>query len=148
MENYAIFDQQFFISKPAWMPQKLYEVVCHRSNPRSAKYMETILRKSFSNAKLISPREIPHGADRYILLYPDAIGLGWSHVEKRVLGSNVPVTVINGRGRSFELTSFRRQKLQFRRLLESTFLPEIILTPFIVIVGAALSIWDSLLGRN
>ena len=81
MKTYAIFNDSFFQKKPGWMPERLYCVVCQRSNSRSKEYMLTLLREKFPGAELID-LEQPRPPGRIVLLYPDAIGLGWGKIEK------------------------------------------------------------------
>lgn len=66
--------------------------------------------------------------DTVILLYPDAIGLGWGKIERRLAQLNdVTILVINGRRRVFILDREMRCALTLRRLLDLSCLVEIIL---------------------
>ena len=123
------------------MPERLYCVVCQRSNSRSKEYMLTLLREKFPGAELID-LEQPRPPGRIVLLYPDAIGLGWGKIEKRVKIQTQHLTVLNGRKRVFDLIPSVHRKLLLHRFLEITFLPEILLMPFILLYGTFMAIKD------
>lgn len=141
MKTYALFDNSFFSKKPWWLPQKLHNVVCIRANPRSKEYMINLLQEQFPEAELIDLRH-PRSSGQVVLLYPDAIGLGWGKIEKRVRNQTQELTVLNGRKRVFPLTVSVHRKLLLHRFLEITFLPEILLTPFILLYGTFIAIKD------
>lgn len=145
MKTYVIFNESFFLKKPWWIPKKLYLVVCQRSNPRSKDYMMQLLRERFSEVEILDTNQT-YFLERIVLLYPDSIGLGWKKVEKKFIKQGIKVEVLNGRRRSFELTSAIRRQLSIRRFLEMTFLPEILLMPFLLICGVLLAIKDKLCG--
>lgn len=141
MKIFALFDDSFFNIKPWWMPEKLYRVVCQRSNPRSKEYMLKLLQEKFPGAEIVD-LEQPRSPGRIILLYPDSIGLGWRKIEKKIAAQTQELIVLNGRRRIFDLTSSTHKQLLLRRFLEMTFLPEILLTPFILLYGAFITIKD------
>ncbi len=147
MKTYAIFDDSFFNKKPVWIPEKLYRVVCHRSNPRSREYMLDMLGKKFPDAEVVDTNHtrLP---GMVILLYPDSIGLGWKKIEKKLIHQSQAMTVLNGRKRLFDLTSSIRRQLLWRRFLEKTFLPEIIFTPFVFIYGTVVALMDKYRGNQ
>ena len=147
MKIYAIFDSAFFSNKPWWMPHKLHQVVCQRSNSRSEEYMNKLVQERFPEVELINSSD-PHDNSELILLYPDAIGLGWSRLEKKMLREFKKVTVLNGRHRYFDLNHKEIFKLRLRRFLECTFLPEMVFAPFILILGITLAIKDKIIGRS
>lgn len=141
MKTYVLFDNSFFQEKLQWMQQKLYRIVCHRSNPRSKKYILNLLHDKFPRVELI---DLKHSSapGKIILLHPDSIGLGWGKIENRLKIHTQDITVLNGRKRVFKLTPSTRKKLLFRRFLEITFLPEILLTPFVIFYGAFVATKD------
>ncbi len=147
MKTYAFFDNSFFMQKPWWLPIKLYSVICQRSNPRTQEYMLALLREKFPAAELISEGD-SYQMGRIILLYPDAIGLGWGKLEKKYIKKFKEVNVLNGRKQCFPLTSMVRNKLLFRRMLEITFLPEFIFAPCLLVTGSILAIKDKIVGRS
>ncbi|WP_235075736.1 glycine/betaine ABC transporter permease [Holospora undulata] len=126
------------------MPQKLYRIVCHRSNPRSKEYMLDLLREKFPDAEIVDINQT-RSPGKIILLYPDSIGLGWRKIESRLIHKH-EVEVLNGRRRVFEFTPSVRRMLLLRRFLEMTFLPEILLTPFVLFYGAFVATKDKFRG--
>ncbi len=147
MKTYALFNDSFFKEKPWWMPQKLYRVVCHRSNPRSKEYMLDLLREKFPDAEIVDINQT-RSPGKIILLYPDAMGLGWGKIENRLKIQTQNITVLNGRKRVFEFTSSVRRMLLLRRFLEMTFLPELLLTPFVLFYGAFVATKDKFRGSK
>ncbi len=146
MKTYALFNDSFFKEKPWWMPQKLYRVVCHRSNPRSKEYMLDLLREKFPDAEIVDINQT-RSPGKTILLYPDSIGLGWRKIESRLIHKH-EVEVLNGRRRVFEFTPSLRRMLLLRRFLEMTFLPEMLLTPFVLFYGAFVATKDKFRGSK
>lgn len=147
VKKYALFNESFFKNKPWWIPGKLHNVVCLRANPRSKEYMIQLLNNIFPDAQLIE--DIPKDINgQLILLYPDAIGLGCGRIEKIVNGRFKDVIVLNGRKRSFILNTQTRFKLLLKRFLEVTFLPELIASPFLIVLCVVLCIKDKLAGRT
>jgi hypothetical protein len=146
MITYALFDDSFFQKKPWWMLQKLYNVVCNRSNPRSKNYMTQLLHKKFPGVKVIGQIQ-DHTQGDIILLYSDSIGLGLSKLEGLLMKQNIKIKVLNGRGRIFNFNSSVRKQLLFRRFLEVTFLPEILFSPILFICGIVLVLKDKLSNR-
>lgn len=85
-------------------------------------------------------------ADSVLLIYPDALGLGWAPLEScRPSG---PVYAVNGRRRIFPLNARTRRKLRWRRLLASTRATELLATIAIVPLAAGLAAWDALRGKS
>lgn len=144
MKAFALFDDSFFRTMPRWMPEKLHRVVCQRSHPRSKEYMLSLLQEKFPGTQLID-LEQPRSSGQIILLYPDSIGLGWWKVERRLSRSH-KLVVLNGRRRVFEFTPSVRRMLLLRRFLEMTFLPEMLLTPFVLFYGAFVATKDKFWG--
>lgn len=123
-----------------------------KSNPRSLGYMHSLFAERYPNGKFYDVREVDPvilksliaAADEIVLLYPDAIGLGFSDIEKQVrheASSMVCIRILNGRRRDFLLSKRVQANLRKRRFLELTMLPEIIvgliilaLTPFVLIL--------------
>jgi hypothetical protein len=90
------------------------------------------------------------GAGMVVLLYPDAIGLGFGEVENQVeklKAEGTPVMVLNGRHREFVLDRPRRRRLRLRRFLERTMAGEFAaLVPFVV--ATPLLLLDRVRGRR
>ncbi|NKD45783.1 hypothetical protein HEQ62_09545 [Haematospirillum jordaniae] len=85
-------------------------------------------------------------ADSVLLIYPDALGLGWAPLESRL--PRGPVYAVNGRRRIFPLNACTRRKLRWRRLLASTRATELLATIAIVPLAAGLAAWDALRGKS
>ncbi len=145
MKTYAVFDDSFFQIKPWWMPEKLYRVVCQRSNPRSKDYMMELLHDKFPDAKLIDLKKKHYGC-KIILLYPDSIGIGFRKIESILKMYNNEIIVLNGRKRVFALKPSVHKQLLLYRFLEITFLPEILITPFFVLYGVCIAAKDKFIG--
>lgn len=147
METYAIFDDAFFRKKPWWLPKKLYQVVVSRANSREKAYMHALLLEKFPKAKLIEAEHIPQDAENIVLLYPDSIGLGWTPIEGKM--KKYPnIYILNGRKRYFLLTIKTKIGLRLKRLLEITFLPELVFAPFLITLSIVWAMSDILRGRK
>ncbi len=85
-------------------------------------------------------------ADSMLLIYPDALGLGWASLESRLPSGRV--YVVNGRRRIFSLDASTSRKLRWRRLLASTRVTELLATLAIVPLAAGLAAWDALRGKS
>jgi hypothetical protein len=123
-----------------------------KANPRPPAYMRARLEEHWPEAKIVAVAadarwaETLSGAERVVLLYPDAIGIGFGAIERRLLAV-VPrgaVTVLNGRRRIFPLDRPSRRGLLLRRVLERSMLVEcaagaviLVLTPILFCVDFA-----------
>lgn len=90
-------------------------------------------------------------ADVVVLAYPDAIGLGYGPVERRIAATRKPwaaMRVINGNGRQFVLTPAVRASLLLRRLLARTLLGELLFTVAFVLVTPIFLLVDGIRGRR
>ncbi len=145
MTQYALYKNDFFENKPIWMPKRLYEVVCNRSNPRSKEYMMALLEQEFPNTKLISIDNIPKDATQIILLYSDSIGLGFSYIEGSLI-RKCKLLVLNGRRRQFALSIKMHALFCFKRFLEITFIPELFVAPFLLSIALLLASKDAISG--
>lgn len=92
---------------------------------------------------LLGGKEI---ADGVLLIYPDALGLGWAPLESHL--PTVPVYVVNGRRRIFSLNASTSRRLRWRRLLANTRVTELLATIAIVPLAAGLAAWDALRGKS
>jgi len=139
-------------------PLELYRyAVWYKANPRTAGYMRALLQQRFPDAEWVATSEqadwvdrLSH-ADTVILLYPDAIGLGFGAVERSVQRhkrDGAAVEVLNGRRRVFPLNNAARLGLRLRRLLEWSMLPELLFLPVFVVATPLLWAVDALRGRT
>ena len=84
--------------------------------------------------------------DNVIAIYPDALGLGWEPLERRLPKGKT--YIINGRRRLFCFNYSMRRRLRWRRFYAETRLVELIASSTIIPVAAGLAFWDFLRGRN
>ncbi|MGA2462951.1 MAG: hypothetical protein ABSH06_01165 [Thermodesulfobacteriota bacterium] len=103
------------------------KVVWRKANPRSEDYMKTLFFNHWPKGDYINADKDPNwflwvsSADQVVLLYPDAIGLGFRHIESQVFKLKktlISVHVLNGRRREFILDHPTRWHLYLRRFLE------------------------------
>lgn len=141
----------------SWNPIALYRyAVWYKANPRNLDYMRDLLSDRLPEAAWVTTAEPDWtariaAADEVVLLYPDAIGLGFLPIERMVMRCKRPwaaVTILNGRRRKFLLNHDTRWALRFRRLLEWTMLPELLFLPVFMVVTPLLWLADLLRGRT
>lgn len=94
-------------------------------------------------AELLGPHEL---ADQVLVIYPDALGLGWARLESLLPSGRA--FGVNGRRRIFPLDAAARRWLRWRRLMANTRLPELLATVAIVPLAAGLAAWDALRGKS
>ena len=127
--------------------------VIHKANPRSAQYMHDLFAELAPDGRLVPEgpdlASALSGAERVILLYPDAIGLGWGPVERTVRRvAPASTEVLNGRRRHFALDEATRRSLWVRRTLERTMLGELVMASLLVGLAAVLWPIDAARGRR
>ncbi len=89
-----------------------------------------------------------NGYDTIIYLYPDAIGLGWNHIERILLRLKTRhYLVINGRRRIFVWDRDSRRALALRRFIAKAWALEMLLAPALLCVSGILALYDSLAGQ-
>jgi hypothetical protein len=132
------------VQKSIKHPVQMYkDVVRYKANPRSSETMKKMFTERFPTGNLIEfDLKNINQADEVVLLYPDAIGLGWGKAERKIRRQTLPNTLVsclNGRGRYFILARRTQVSLRLRRLLEKTLLVEfvssvvfVILTPILI----------------
>lgn len=111
------------------------KAIWFKANPRTADYMRERLVEHWPNARFIDTALDPDWikavstATRVILLYPDAVGLGYGHVERIVhrAAPNAALEVLNGRRRAFALDRQARRGLMLRRFFERSMLLELVM---------------------
>jgi hypothetical protein len=90
---------------------------------------------------------LPPGSDA-VLLWPDANGLGWRPIEKKLLRGGVRVWVLSGRRRRFELTRRCWRAFEYRRVLEKYLVGEMVFAAAFLLMTPFLTVWDLLRGRK
>lgn len=88
-------------------------------------------------------------ADTVVLVYPDALGLGFGNFESRLLAAGAKnVVVVSGRRRLFPLTATARRSLRWRRVIASARFPEFAAALVLIPLAAVLAGYDRLRGRT
>lgn len=80
--------------------------------------------------------------DLALLVYPDAIGLGATAMERPVLATGRPVYATNGRKRLFRLDRPTGSRLALRRFLARSRVMELLLAAVLLGAGAAVRLWE------
>ncbi len=86
-----------------------------------------------------------------ILLWPDALGLNWEPIERKILARELNPsgpTVLNGRGRCFLYTKKMRRMIRLRRFLEKYWVGESLFSLAFIVVSPTLVIVDLLRKRT
>ncbi len=82
--------------------------------------------------------------DALVLLYCDAIGLGWGQTERLLARLDVrQIIALNGRRRAFVWDADSRRELRWRRFVENTWLVELVLALGAFVAAAPLAIYDA-----
>jgi hypothetical protein len=121
-----------------------------KANPRDEAYMRALFAERYPDGRLGGPDDVS-GAERIVLLYPDAIGLGWGPVERALLRkapAGAELRVLNGRRRDFVLDRRFRRRLELRRWLETALVGEAAATVLFVLATPVLLARDVLRGRR
>ena len=131
---------------PGKRPRRIYRrTLWWKSNPRDRDYMRELFAERYPDAELHEGSD-PPAAETTVLLYPDAIGLGFTPLERKLSGRDV--RVLNGRRREFALDAPTRRSLRARRLIERTMLVEAIALPLFVLLALPMWLFDALRGRT
>ena len=141
------------ISRP--FAQYLY-AVWYKANPRDAGYMRALQQERLPAAEWVEVSADGDwitrvsSADKIVLLYPDAIGLGFGAVERTVFAhktASAAVEVLNGRRRYFNLNGATRAALRVRRALERSMMLEFLFLPIFIVGTPILWTIDAVRGR-
>ncbi len=101
--------------------------------------------ESLGNSELCMPANfVSHSAnvDAVVIVYPDAIGLGWSGLESQILG--LSTYLLNGRRRMQALDAKIHRQLRWHRVLASARFPELLMSIAIIPIAAILASLDAL----
>lgn len=150
MKVVGVYSEFFPEASFRLLPAKMVNVIRNRSNPRSKEYMRTQFLRKFPNGFFVEAKDLAKISpqNRYVLLYSDTIGIGFQAAEKKLLQSGVIPTVLNGRGRLFVLNAAALRRLRFKRILEVTFLPELLAAPLLILLGLTFAVMDFAKGRT
>lgn len=105
--------------------------------------------EAIGRVEVCDPRDLLRGAregDAIVIVYPDALGLGWGGLEAGLAGART--YMLNGRRRIRRLDAGVRGRLRWRRLLAVTRIPELVASLAILPVAAALAAWDAMHGKS
>ena len=143
-------------SAPGRLLAKLDKVARYKRNPRTAAYMRALAESELPGAEVIEvdgtlPLARLAGADAIVLLWPDAIGYGWTPLERAVFGAKRPnarVSALNGRRRRIELTRGALLAWRIRRAIERLWLGEVVMGSALLLTAPFLVTWDFLRGHR
>ena len=138
-------------------PRHLYRrAVWFKSNPRSASAMEQLFHETWPDGRFVNVsktkgwRREAADCETVVLLYPDAIGLGFGAIERQVLRNRRGrhrARVLNGRKRDFLLTPPVRRGLRLRRMLERTMAGELLFVLVFLVATPLMLSLDLVRGR-
>jgi hypothetical protein len=131
----------------------------YRRFPRSQQDMCIRFEQYFPNEADVQKTELVTSKDglskvqwnhftRVVLLWPDANGIGWTPIERKVFNNrsrDCRVDVLNGRGRLFELKWHLWRSFQVKRFLEKSFIPEILMVVGFLITSPVMALWDRIM---
>lgn len=139
-------------------PRHLYRrAVWFKSNPRNASAMEQLFLETWPDGRFVDVsktqawRREAADCETVVLLYPDAIGLGFGAIERQVLRNrrrSHPARVLNGRKRDFLLTRSVRRGLRLRRMLERTMAGEALFALVFLVATPLMLSFDLVRGRR
>lgn len=144
--------------RPGRDPATMYRwALWYKANPRSADYMQSVFASRYPDGEFINVDTAPDwqqalaDADTVVLLYPDAIGLGFAALERFARKAKKPwaaIRVLNGRKRDFLLYCGMQRSLKLKRFVERTMLGEMLfILPFALLTPLMLA-WDWMRGRR
>lgn len=148
------------VSLPSSSPRRvlaiLDKVARYRRNPRSRDYMRALAAAAFPGGDLLEmDRDVPAAriasASHVVLLWPDAIGHGWSSIERAVFRARragTRVSALTGRRRRIELTGPTLLAFRIRRAAERLWFGEIAMTAALLLAAPVLVVWDLAKGRR
>jgi hypothetical protein len=121
---------------------RLYRHYAMVLSPREEIYMRQLFATRYPQGKFVNVhkedgwRQALKNADTVVLLYPDAIGFGFSALERDAIRSKSPLAALrflNGRMRTMPLSRAVRRQLALRRVLIRFFVIEFLtVVPFLV----------------
>ena len=131
-------------------PRRYRTMVEFKANPRDETYLRALFAERYPGGRIGGVQDAGD-AELVVLLYPDAIGIGWSAVEREIRARARPGTalrVLNGRRRDFALDRRMRCRLALRRVLETAVVGEAVLAAVLLVSTPPLLAWDLLRGRR
>ena len=118
------------------------------SDPTITRQFEQLGPVSVRDMASIAPDDVA-GYSAIILVYPDALGLGWSSLERKLLARRRGVLFFaNGRRRLMPLDSSSHRQLRWRRLLANSRVAELFFGLLIIPVAISCAAVDALRGKS
>jgi len=158
--NSGWWKEYTFPAKPSRNPLYLLPWACwFKANPRTEDYMRTLFVERYPDGEFINTETLSAAslksciadAHTIVLLYPDAIGIGFRPLEKLVSRERNPmakIIVLNGRKREFHFSGSTRNGLYLRRLAELTMITELCVGAVMLMATPFLAACDFLRGRK
>lgn len=153
------WDPTFTVHRgPFRHPGYLYRwALWYKANPRDQETMRAYFAEAFPHGEFVEVdaagawKAVVAGADTVVLLYPDALGLGFRALEREVWSLKktwASVRVLNGRRRFFLLDGPSRRALALRRAAEWSMVGEWFALAGFVVVTPLMLAWDWIRGRT
>jgi hypothetical protein len=130
----------------------------YRRNPRPRKYMEecaSSVLPDFEKTTIVDATDIGKiqwdSVSNVVLLWRDAIGVGWSGLEREVFRrtrSGAQVHVLNGRRRYFPVSRGALTGFRWRRFLDKTFVVDVFLAALLLLLMPVLWVVDLARGKS
>ena len=118
------------------------------SDPAMTRQFEQLGPVSVRDIAMVAPNDVT-GYNAVILVYPDALGLGWSGLERKLLaGLRAPVFFANGRRRLMLLDAAAHRRLVWRRALANSRVAELLFGMLVIPVAISCAAVDALRGKS
>jgi hypothetical protein len=134
---------------------KLSRISRYKRNPRPPEYMRAAAAAHAPGAEVIEiegavPRDRLARASEVVLLWPDAIGYGWTPIERQVFAAapGARVRAVTGRQRVIPLSGGSLMSMRLRRVAERLCLGEIAMGVALLATAPFLVAWDLVRGRR
>ena len=135
---------------------KLDRIARYKRNPRSPEYMRHVAAGMLPHATVIESHAATVGAavahaPQIVLLWPDAIGFGWTPIEREIFRHkrrDAQVYALTGRRRVFKLSAATLFGLRLRRLAERLWLGEAVMAVGLLVSAPFLVMWDLARGHR
>lgn len=121
-----------------------------------ARFADQEITRQFEQLGPVSVRDMasiaPNDLAAYnaiILVYPDALGLGWSSLERKLLASlRVPLFFATGRRRLMPLNLSAHRQLRWRRFLANSRVAELLCGALVIPFAISCAAVDALRGKS
>lgn len=136
---------------------KYRRLIWYTADPRPEPYMRELFSRHHADGVFVNVNADPAwqqaaaGADTVVLLYPDAIGLGYGPLEREIAGLKkdwAAVRVLSGKRQQFLLTRAALLGLRMRRLFSRLLVGEMLFTVVFLVVTPLFLLVDWIGGRK